>query len=158
MKGLRSIREQRGLTLQQVEEITGIDANTISRYERGNLSPNMTTAQKIAQSLDVTIDNLIDGPTKQEFEVKIVMGVKSLSNVAGLEVKENTCTYGIDDTKPLIHMALNNADISTLEKREDVLKKLVSGFLQACWINDHRGEAEPEIPDLSAILSMIQSA
>ena len=158
MKGLRWIRERRGLTLQQIEDLTGISFNTISRYERGVISPNTDTALKIAQALGVTVDELLNGSANQEFEVKIIMGVKNLPNATGMEVKENTCTYGIDDTKPLIHMALNNADIGTPEKREDVFKKLVAGFLKACWMNDHRGEAEPEMPDVSAILSMIQPA
>ena len=158
MKGLRWIRERRGLTLQQIEDLTGISFNTISRYERGVISPNTDTAFKIAQALGVTVDELLNGSANQEFEVKIIMGVKNLPNATGMEVKENTCTYGIDDTKPLIHMALNNADIGTPEKREDVFKKLVAGFLKACWMNDHRGEAEPEMPDVSAILSMMQPA
>lgn len=158
MKGLRWIRERRGLTLQQIEDLTGISFNTISRYERGVISPNTDTALKIAQALGVTVDELLNGSANQEFEVKIIMGVKNLPNATGMEVKENTCTYGIDDTQPLIHMALNNADIGTPEKREDVFKKLVAGFLKACWMNDHRGEAEPEMPDVSAILSMMQPA
>ena len=158
MKGLRWIRERRGLTLQQIEDLTGISFNTISRYERGVISPNTDTALKIAQALGVTVDELLNGSANQEFEVKIIMGVKNLPNATGIEIKDNSCIYGIDDEKPLIHMALNNADIGTPEKREDVFKKLVAGFLKACWMNDHRGEAEPEIPDVSAILSMIQSA
>ena len=158
MKGLRWIRERRGLTLQQIEDLTGISFNTISRYERGVISPNTDTALKIAQALGVTVDELLNGSANQEFEVKIIMGVKNLPNATGIEIKDNSCIYGIDDEKPLIHMALNNADIGTPEKREDVFKKLVAGFLKACWMNDHRGEAAPEMPDVSAILSMIQPA
>ena len=158
MKGLRWIRERRGLTLQQIEDLTGISFNTISRYERGVISPNTDTALKIAQALGVTVDELLNGSANQEFEVKIIMGVKNLPNATGIEIKDNSCIYGIDDEKPLIHMALNNADIGTPERREDVFKKLVAGFLKACWMNDHRGEAAPEMPDVSAILSMIQPA
>ena len=89
MKGLRWIRERRGLTLQQIEELTGIALNTISRYERGAISPTTETAQKIAQALGVTVDELLNGPARQEFEVKIVMGVKNLTGLAGVSLEDN---------------------------------------------------------------------
>lgn len=158
MKGLRAIRKKLGISLITLEEMTGIDASSLSRYERGAVAPSIDMAQKVANALNISVDELLNDLTNQAFEVKIIMGVKNLPNATGMEVKENTCTYGIDDTKPLIHMALNNADIGTPEKRNDVFKKLVAGFFKACWMNDHRGEAEPEMPDVSAILSMIQQA
>ena len=151
-------RKTRGLTQEKLDELANIHVNTLLRWEYGTREPKASELQRLAKVLDVTEAELLNGPAKQEFEVKIIMGVKNLPNATGMEVKENTCTYGIDDTKPLIHMALNNADIGTPEKREDVFKKLVAGFLKACWMNDHRGEAEPEMPNVSAILSMIQPA
>lgn len=93
MKGLRWIRERRGLTLQQIEDLTGISFNTISRYERGVISPNTDTALKIAQALGVTVDELLNGSANQEFEVKIIMGVKNLPNVAGIEIKDKTLAF-----------------------------------------------------------------
>ncbi len=155
---LFKLRKNAGMSQEELAEHVGVHLNTISQWENGFFLPKTSKLKKLAEALNVTEVELLNGPVKQEFEVKIIMGVRNLPNATGMEVKENTCTYGIDETKPLIHMALNNADIGTPEKREDVFKKLVAGFLKACWMNDHRGEAEPEMPDVSAILSMIQSA
>ena len=155
---IREWRKTIDLTQEKLAELANIHVNTLLRWEYGTREPKASELQRLAKVLDVTEAELLNGPAKQEFEVKIIMGVKNLPNATGMEVEENTCTYGIDDTKPLIHMALNNADIGTPEKREDVFKKLVAGFLKACWMNDHRDEAEPEMPDVSAILSMIQPA
>ena len=71
IKGLKAIRKQRGLTLREVGDLTGIDFNTISRYERGVLTPNSKTVLKIAQALNVTTDELLNGPTdtKARFEI-----------------------------------------------------------------------------------------
>ncbi|MBR1486660.1 MAG: helix-turn-helix transcriptional regulator [Synergistaceae bacterium] len=71
MKGLRIIRKQRKLTLREVEDITGIDANTISRYERGVLSPNSKTADKIAAKLGVTVDELLNEPQGDEIKLTL---------------------------------------------------------------------------------------
>ena len=155
---LREHRERLGLSQEELAERVGCHANTIRRWELGYREPKSSDIQKLCEVLGCTESELLNGTAKQEFEVKIIMGVKNLPNVAGIEIKDNSCIYGVDDEKPLIHMALNNADIGTPEKREDVFKKLVGGFLKACWMNDHRGEAEPEIPDVSALLSMIQPA
>ena len=71
IKGLKAIRKQHGLTLREVGDLTGIDFNTISRYERGVLTPNSKTVLKIAQALNVTTDELLNGPadTKARFEI-----------------------------------------------------------------------------------------
>lgn len=141
MKGLRLIRERRGLTLQQMEEITGIALNTISRYERGVISPNADTALKIAQALGVTVDELLNETTKQEFEVKIVMGVKNLTGVAGIEITDNTFLYGVQDDEPQIHIA-GKVRIDTPELREKALEEIIRKFKKACWMFDHKDEAE----------------
>ena len=143
MRGLREIRERRGLTLQQMEDITGIALNTISRYERGVISPNAETALKIAQSLGVTVDELLNGSTKQEFEVKIVMGVKSLTGLAGVALEDNDFIYGVDDNKPQIVM-MGKVGIGTPEERENALAEIIRKFKAACWMFDHKATAEAE--------------
>ena len=150
MRGLREIRERRGLTLQQMEDITGIALNTISRYERGVISPNAETALKIAQSLGVTVDELLNGSTKQEFEVKIVMGVKSLTNLAGVTLTDNSFFYGVDDNEPQIVM-MGKVGIATPEERENALTEIIRKFKAACWMFDHKADAEAQTPDSSAI-------
>lgn len=140
MKGLRQIRERRGLTLQQIEDLTGIAGNTISRYERGVISPNSDTAQKIAQALGVTVDELFNEPTNQELDVKIIMGVKSLTGLAGIEVANNSFIYGVQDDEPQIVLA-GKVRIDTPEQRENALAEIISKFKKACWMFDHRDEA-----------------
>ena len=140
MKGLRAVREQLGISLIELEKMTGIDASSLSRYERGKVVPSAEMAQKIANSLNISVDNLLNGPVKQEFEVKILMGVKSLANVAGLEIKDDSFFYGVDDEKPEIHIG-GKVNIATTEYREKALKKITESFLRACWMFDHRDEA-----------------
>ena len=156
-KQLRELRKRAGLKQVELAEASGIDPNLVSRYERGENMPTLETAKKIASSLGINIDYLLNGPAKQEFEVKILMGVKTLPNVAGIEITDNSLFYGVDDEKPQIHIG-GMINIGTPQEREESLKKIIASFQKACWMFDHKGEAEAEMPDFSAILTAIQPA
>ena len=143
MKGLRLIRQIRGLSQADLEKLTGIDANTFSRYERGIVTPSIEVAQKIADALNVSVDELLNGPAKQEFEVKIMMGVKSLTGLAGVEIANNSFFYGVDDNEPQIVMA-GKVRIDTPEEREKALAEIIRKFKAACWMFDHKSTAEAE--------------
>ena len=157
MKGLRSVRKKLGLSLVELEKITGIDASSLSRYEREEVVPSIEMAQKIAKALNISVDELINGSVKQEFEVKILMGVKTLPNVAGIEITDNSFFYGVDDEKPQIHIG-GMINIGTPQEREESLKKIIASFQKACWMFDHKDEAEAQIPDFNAAVNTIQPA
>ena len=157
LKGLRSVRKKLGLSLVELEKITGIDASSLSRYEREEVVPSIEMAQKIAKALNISVDELINGSVKQEFEVKILMGVKTLPNVAGIEITDNSFFYGVDDEKPQIHIG-GMINIGTQQEREESLKKIIASFQKACWMFDHKDEAEAQIPDFNATVSAILPA
>lgn len=72
MKGLYFIRERLGLTQSELGERVGIDSNTISRYERGQLNATNKTTLKIAQKLGVSVDDLLNGPAEETREFTLV--------------------------------------------------------------------------------------
>ena len=156
-KRLKDLRKKAGLKQVELADLSGIDPNLVSRYERGESMPTLETAQKLALSLGISIDYLLSEPDKQEFEVKILMGVKTLPNVAGIEITDNSFIYGVDDEKPQIHIG-GMINIGTPQEREESLKKIIASFQKACWMFDHKDEAEAQIPDFNATVSAIQPA
>ena len=140
---LRELIRNANLKQITLAEMSGIDPNLISRYVRGESFPTLETAKKIALSLGVSIDELLNGTPKQEFEVKILMGVKSLTGLAGVEVLDNTFFYGVEDGKPQIHLA-GRVNIGTPEERKNALEEIIKKFNAACWMFDHKGNAEEE--------------
>ena len=52
---LRKLRKDKGLTQQQVEQLTGIAQKNISSYESGKLVPSGKTLQKFASALGVEV-------------------------------------------------------------------------------------------------------
>lgn len=143
MKGLKAIRKRKGITQEALGALTGIEPNTLSRYERGTLSPSAKAVMRIAEALNVSVDELLNGPASQEFEVKIMMGVKSLTGLAGVEVASNSFLYGVDDSEPQIVLA-GKVMIGTPEEREKALAEIIRKFKAACWMFDHKGNAEAE--------------
>ena len=57
---IKYLREEKGITQQQLAEILNINRVTLSGYEIGRRTPDIYTLKKIANRLDVTIDYLLD--------------------------------------------------------------------------------------------------
>lgn len=61
MRRLRRIREQKALSLRQLEQLSGVDYSTISKIETGeSRSPKLETIVRLAQALGVDLSELID--------------------------------------------------------------------------------------------------
>lgn len=58
-KRIVGLRQERGLTLQECAKVTGVSASTWSKIERGELSPTVTTLQKIASGLGLDVADLL---------------------------------------------------------------------------------------------------
>ncbi|GAA1157834.1 XRE family transcriptional regulator [Nocardioides aquiterrae] len=59
---LRKVREQRGVTLTEVAEATGISKSTLSRLENGQRRPSLELLLPLAQTYRVPIDDLVGAP------------------------------------------------------------------------------------------------
>lgn len=59
---LRRVREQRGLTLTEVANLTGISKSTLSRLETGQRRPSLELLLPLAQTYRVPIDDLVGAP------------------------------------------------------------------------------------------------
>ena len=140
---LRECRKMRGLTQGKLAEIVGVHVNTILRWEYGKREPKASELQRIAEALNVTEADLLNSPSTQEFEVKILMGVKSLTPSAGLEINDDCFIYGIDDSKPLITFS-GKIRIDTPEQRKNALDEIIRNFKVACCLFDKKAEIEAE--------------
>jgi transcriptional regulator with XRE-family HTH domain len=55
---LRTIRKQRGLTLEALAERSGLTKSYLSKIERSRSTPSIATALKVAKALDVDVAQL----------------------------------------------------------------------------------------------------
>lgn len=57
-------RQKRGLTLQQLEKLTGISRSTINRIENRQTVPRLDQLEKIAEATHTRMCELFDSPLK----------------------------------------------------------------------------------------------
>jgi transcriptional regulator with XRE-family HTH domain len=59
---LRALRKQRGTTLGQLADATGISVSTLSRLESGGRKPTLELLLPLARAHQVPLDELVDAP------------------------------------------------------------------------------------------------
>lgn len=85
---LLKLRKNRRLTLQDASALTGVSASAFSKIERNELSPTISTMQRIAQGLGVELVTLL---ADQDQNFGAFGGRRSISR-AGTGSKHNTGT------------------------------------------------------------------
>ncbi len=156
-EAIRHYRNKLNMTQQELAKQIPCSIDSIRRWETNIREPRTSDLVRLCEVLQCSEADLLSGSNQQEFEVKIIMGVKNLANIAGVEITDNSFIYGVDDEKPQIHIG-GKVNIGTPQEREDALKKIIANFQKACWMFDHKGEAEAEMIDFNAILTAIQPA
>jgi len=63
---LKAIRSKRGMTLAELSTAAGVSKSMLSRVERSEAAPTITTLQKIADALGVTLGRLVDGGERDD--------------------------------------------------------------------------------------------
>lgn len=63
---IKQLREEKGMTQQSLADKLYVTRQAVSRWEHGVRYPDLLTAKKIAQVLDVSLDELVSGEELQE--------------------------------------------------------------------------------------------
>lgn len=59
-ENLKRLREAHGITQAELAESVGVSQPIIAQYEAGAKAPNVILAAKIASTLGVTLDTMLD--------------------------------------------------------------------------------------------------
>ena len=68
---LRALRTERGTTLAQLAEATGISVSTLSRLESGGRKPTLELLLPLARVHQVSLDELVDAPPTGDPRVRM---------------------------------------------------------------------------------------
>lgn len=80
---LKTIRDRRNLKLSDVSELTGISKAMLSKIERGESVPTITTVWSIANGLKITLNELA-GEANSAYVVKNISEMLPLTDDGGL--------------------------------------------------------------------------
>ena len=59
MNRIRELRKQKNMTMKELGKLVGVSESTISLYENDKHEPDLITLGRIADALDVTVDELL---------------------------------------------------------------------------------------------------
>ena len=106
---LRRVREQRGVTLTEVAQVTGISKSTLSRLENGQRRPSLELLLPLAQTYRVPIDDLVGAPEVGDPRIRLkprrVNGrtVLPLTRPGGIQAWKIVIPTSQSEPKPRTH-------------------------------------------------------
>lgn len=58
---IRKIRIEKGISQYRLAKNTGISSRALLRFEKGEISPSLFSLSEIAESLDISLEELVKG-------------------------------------------------------------------------------------------------
>jgi transcriptional regulator with XRE-family HTH domain len=90
---LSALRKEKKISQADLAEQAGIHSNVLGRYERGEATPSVEMAAKLATALDVSLDYLV-GNTDIELDRALLDKVVSIQKLP--DEDRNCIMYSID--------------------------------------------------------------
>lgn len=132
-KKLRFLRESRGLTLEELSEISELPVFMLEKYENGHAIPDLEDLKKLSEALNVNLRYFVEhsssssnlGQRLRKLREKQGMTIVALAEKAGvspglLSQIENGQTTPLLDTLENIARALNVSTSYFLMEQEDI--------------------------------------
>ena len=118
-KNIELYRKDKGLTQQQLSELSGIPAISIGRYERGERNPDIKTIEKIANTLDIDLYELLN-------EKRLTLGKKIKLHRIKRNITHQQLADAIGKSKSLIEKyeadKIENPSFTVLKSIAEVLQ------------------------------------
>ena len=84
---IKIYRENKNMTQNEIAEVLGVKPATVSKYESGTLEPNIESLKRVAQTFNITIDELIKD--EEKFDISKVNILKTLREQKEIKLKGN---------------------------------------------------------------------
>ena len=84
---IKEYRELNKMTQKDIAEILGVEPGTISKYEAGTIEPNIESLKRLAETFNITVDELIND--KEEFDISKINVLEVLREQKEIGLKGN---------------------------------------------------------------------
>jgi transcriptional regulator with XRE-family HTH domain len=91
---IQTLRKQHGWSQQQLAKKISTSGPIVGRYERGEMTPSVEVAKKLADTFDVTLDYLVDD-TGKTAEIKDKAMLQRIMEIQALDT---------EDQKTIVHV------------------------------------------------------
>lgn len=94
-KIITELRDKMGWSQTELADKSGASRVMIGKYERGEASPSIEVAKKIADAFEVSLDYLVGEGQNASFDKRTL---KRLEDLEGLEEKKKETLFDLIDT------------------------------------------------------------
>jgi len=92
-----SLRKERGWSQQQLAKKIGTSGPIVGRYERGEMTPSVEVAKKLADTFGTTLDYLVDDAGRVT-DIKDKAMLERLKEIEGLDQEEKKTVVHVIDS------------------------------------------------------------
>lgn len=85
---IKSYRESKNMTQNEIANVLGVKSATVSKYESGTLEPNIEALKKLSELFEVTIDELLNDK-EDEFDISKINILNMLREQKDMKLKGN---------------------------------------------------------------------
>lgn len=78
---IKSYRENKNMTQNEIADILGVKSATVSKYESGTLEPNIESLRKLAEIFEISVDELIKEENFDVFKINILEVLREQKNM-----------------------------------------------------------------------------
>jgi transcriptional regulator with XRE-family HTH domain len=92
---ISKLKKTKKMSQIELAKITGISRDAISKYERGDVSPSVEYAKRIAEALGVSLDYLVSDSEQEEALDN--EAVRRIKEIQGLPPQEKDKVFSVVD-------------------------------------------------------------
>jgi transcriptional regulator with XRE-family HTH domain len=92
-KRIKSLREQKGMSLEELSNMTGFDADLLSKIESQEIHPQLGTVIKLSKSLDAAFGQLICGQGDKPYSITRMKDQKPVARSTSHKGQKHVYTY-----------------------------------------------------------------
>ena len=85
---IKKYREERKMTQKDIAAILEVEAGTISKYESGMIEPNIKSLKRLAQTFNITVDQLVKDD-EDKFDISKINVLEVLREQKEMNLKGN---------------------------------------------------------------------
>ena len=85
---IKSYRESKNMTQNEIADILGVKSATVSKYESGTLEPNIESLKKLAEMFEVSVDELLNDE-QDRFDISKINVLNILREQKKMKLKGN---------------------------------------------------------------------
>ncbi len=90
---IKSLREKKGMSLEELSSLTGFDADFLSKIETREISPQLGTVIKLSKSLDAAFGQLITGSGDKPYSITRSKDQKTIFRSTSQKGKKDVYAY-----------------------------------------------------------------